>query len=331
MSFKDDLYYVEMTEEELEKSFKKLAAGAALGAALMGSPDKAAATSGDLHAALDKVKQSWESGKAKDKSIRLSGNHGDSGHGNGSYQIDIGPYRVQGKHFSTGEVSNHKVSLLKDKKAIAGGADADGKHFADAKKMHNFLTEHGSTLNNAASGEFDYYKKYKEKKLKKSNYKGYTLADNVKRKKNNIEDAGKTGEIQAMPRQKKWGKAGDSPVNREAKEMKRKNKKQPVKVVTDPAELKAMGYNIKDETKKADKIVTYNDRGQWKLNKYGSSMNAGIGATGSIPGGGGSLSKEEAKKSNAIGDSQYQMVNKDRYDWGANDQWAPKSHKKETK
>lgn len=62
--------------------------------------------------------------------------------------------------------------------------------------------------------------------LEKSGYKGYTDADNVRRKANNIgEDTG----IHSMNRIKKWGGSGANAADREAKEMRRKSKKNPVK------------------------------------------------------------------------------------------------------
>lgn len=71
--------------------------------------------------------------------------------------------------------------------------------------------------------------------IEKSGYKGYTETDNINRKKNNLsEDTG----IHSMNRIKRYGGSGPSAATKEAAEMKRKSKKNPVKVYT-PEEIKA--------------------------------------------------------------------------------------------
>lgn len=71
--------------------------------------------------------------------------------------------------------------------------------------------------------------------IEKSGYKGYTETDNIKRKKNNLsEDTG----IHTMNRIKRYGGSGPSAASKEAADMKRKSKKNPVKVYT-PEEIKA--------------------------------------------------------------------------------------------
>jgi len=64
-------------------------------------------------------------------------------------------------------------------------------------------------------------------KLNKSGYKGYTETDNIKRKKNNMSE--NTG-ISSMNRIKQYGGSGPNAAAKEAAEMKRKSKRNPVKV-----------------------------------------------------------------------------------------------------
>lgn len=63
--------------------------------------------------------------------------------------------------------------------------------------------------------------------LDKSGYKGYTETDNIRRKKNNMSE--NTG-ISSMNRIKQYGGSGPNAASKEAAEMKRKSKKNPVKV-----------------------------------------------------------------------------------------------------
>lgn len=63
--------------------------------------------------------------------------------------------------------------------------------------------------------------------LEKSNYSGYTETDNARRKAKNLTE---DSPIQAMKRVKKWSSAGK--LDREARQIKAKNKKQPVKIYT---------------------------------------------------------------------------------------------------
>lgn len=63
----------------------------------------------------------------------------------------------------------------------------------------------------------------------KSGYKGYTIADNVKRKANNT---GETTGIHTMDSIKQYGGSGPNAAAREASEMRRKSKKNPVKIYT---------------------------------------------------------------------------------------------------
>lgn len=60
-----------------------------------------------------------------------------------------------------------------------------------------------------------------------SSYIGYTDSDNAKRKSNNL---GEETNISAMPRIKEYGGSGVNAAAREAKAMKAKSKKNPVKV-----------------------------------------------------------------------------------------------------
>jgi hypothetical protein len=89
--------------------------------------------------------------------------------------------------------------------------------------------------------------------LEKSGYKGYTPEDNARRKANNI---GETTGIHTMNSVKAYGGSGPSAADREAKEMRAKSKKNPVKVYT-PEEIAEMN---KEESRpfyeyKADKGV----------------------------------------------------------------------------
>ena len=72
--------------------------------------------------------------------------------------------------------------------------------------------------------------------LDKSGYKGYTDADNVKRKLNNT---GETSGIHTMNSVKAYGGSGPNAAGREAAEMKAKSKMNPVKVFT-PEEIAAL-------------------------------------------------------------------------------------------
>ena len=88
-----------------------------------------------------------------------------------------------------------------------------GRHTVDSKKLA------------------DWNKRKKMKKsddIEKSNYKGYTTADNVKRKAKNIITDKNTG-IQSMNRTKKYGGSGPSAAQKEANNMKRKSAANPVK------------------------------------------------------------------------------------------------------
>ena len=65
--------------------------------------------------------------------------------------------------------------------------------------------------------------------IEKSGYKGYTEEDNARRKANNLSEG--TG-IRTMDRIKRYGGSGPSAAAKEAKEMNRKSKKNPVKEYT---------------------------------------------------------------------------------------------------
>lgn len=79
--------------------------------------------------------------------------------------------------------------------------------------------------------------------LEKSGYKGYTPEDNAKRKANNT---GETTGIHTMDSIKAYGGSGPSAADREAKEMKAKSKKNPVKIYT-PEEIAEMNSNMKKD------------------------------------------------------------------------------------
>jgi len=64
-----------------------------------------------------------------------------------------------------------------------------------------------------------------QQKIAKSGYQGYTETDNIKRKSKNIGDT----EVKAMPRIKRYGGSGPSAATKEAKEMKAKSAKNPIK------------------------------------------------------------------------------------------------------
>lgn len=78
--------------------------------------------------------------------------------------------------------------------------------------------------------------------LDKSGYKGYTPEDNARRKANNT---GETTGIHSMDSIKRYGGSGPSAAEREAREMRAKSKKNPVKVFT-PEEIAEMN---KDESR----------------------------------------------------------------------------------
>lgn len=100
----------------------------------------------------------------------------------------------------------------------------------------------GATVNEAAHRGADVNIGSKQpSEVHKSGYKGYTDTDNMKRKKNNLsEDTG----IHSMNRIKRYGGSGPDAANREAAEMKRKSKKNPVKVYT-KEEIAAYNANKK--------------------------------------------------------------------------------------
>ena len=75
--------------------------------------------------------------------------------------------------------------------------------------------------------------------VNKSGYKGYKDEDNVRRK---LKNTGETTGIHTMDSIKRYGGSGASAANKEAKEMRRKSKKNPVKVFT-PEEIAT--YNKK--------------------------------------------------------------------------------------
>lgn len=72
--------------------------------------------------------------------------------------------------------------------------------------------------------------------LEKSGYKGYTPEDNARRKANNT---GEKSGIHSMDSIKRYGGSGPNAADKEAKEMKAKSKKNPVKVYT-PEEIAAL-------------------------------------------------------------------------------------------
>ena len=92
-------------------------------------------------------------------------------------------------------------------------------------------------------------KQFKEGLVKMSGYEGYTDADNVKRKANNL---GEETEIKSMPHIKQWSKRGvDTPTN-QAKKLRAASKKNPVIEIKDPLKLKELGYKVKEESEKKD-------------------------------------------------------------------------------
>lgn len=79
--------------------------------------------------------------------------------------------------------------------------------------------------------------------LDKSGYKGYTPEDNARRKSNNI---GETTGIHTMDSIKSYGGSGPSAAEREAKEMRAKSKKNPVKIYS-AEEIAEMNVNMKKD------------------------------------------------------------------------------------
>jgi len=88
-----------------------------------------------------------------------------------------------------------------------------------------------------------------KQKMAKSGYQGYDPKVNIKRKEGNLSDKGE-GEIQSMPRIKRWGKkTRGTDLDRQVKEMKRKSKKAPVKVYS-KEEIEAYNKKLQQEKKK---------------------------------------------------------------------------------
>lgn len=75
-----------------------------------------------------------------------------------------------------------------------------------------------------------------------SNYIGYKQSDNARRKSNNIETGNEFA--QSMARTKKWGGSGVSAASREAQELRRKSKQNPVKIYT-PEEIEELNKSQK--------------------------------------------------------------------------------------
>jgi hypothetical protein len=141
----------------------------------------------------------------------------------------------------TEEEQKHALDLARNKKNTTGPKYEDmlanGKNKVSRPltedKMRNILrsTEQKEKLYNMKKPKGTLMQSEKEEvikayengqwKIEKSNYKGYTPADNVRRKKNNIDDTG----IKAMPRVKKYGKQGANQIDREVAESKAKTVK----------------------------------------------------------------------------------------------------------
>jgi hypothetical protein len=99
-------------------------------------------------------------------------------------------------------------------------------------------------------------KQFKEGLLKMSRYEGYTDADNVKRKANNLGE--ETG-LKSMPHMKQWSKRGVDTPDKEAKKLRAKSKKNPVKVITDPKEIEEKMKGAGRKTEEKDGKVTVLD------------------------------------------------------------------------
>lgn len=128
------------------------------------------------------------------------------------------PYK-ESKAQAKDDLQSAKTSIENAKRHHKRGDKDDYHHALDTGKAY---------LNRAKEG----LKKPKKEKVAKSGYKGYTEADNIRRKAKNISDKGE-GDVQSMPRIKRWGKkTTGTDLDRQVKEMKRKTKKSPVKVYT---------------------------------------------------------------------------------------------------
>jgi len=103
-----------------------------------------------------------------------------------------------------------------------------------------------------------------ENNLNKSGYKGYTTADNIKRKSNNTsEESG----IHSMNSIKQYGGSGVNALDRTVKELRRKSKKNPVKEFS-PEEIAALNV------KKSEELI-FSENGQWSLSKAeGDNLNS---------------------------------------------------------
>lgn len=97
--------------------------------------------------------------------------------------------------------------------------------------------------------------------IEKSNYPGYTPEDNARRKANNLPEG---TQIKTMDRIKQYGGSGPNAADKEAKEMRRKSKKNPVKEYS-KEEIDAI--NREKGLKKEEEQVNYNSVGQWSVSK----------------------------------------------------------------
>jgi len=93
--------------------------------------------------------------------------------------------------------------------------------------------------------------------LDKSGYKGYTPEDNARRKYKNI---GETTGIHSLDAIKQYGGSGPSAAAREAKEMKAKSKKSPVKVYS-PEEIAEMNKPVEKTEGRTTAVPGVSDMG----------------------------------------------------------------------
>jgi hypothetical protein len=133
-----------------------------------------------------------------------------------------------GNNSLAGQVKIPNVTPATKKSPVKSAEQTQNKDIKDLKMKE--AQAQLVTKPMAKAGELDW------SELTKSGYKGYTSEDNSRRKANNT---GETTGIHTMDSIKQYGGSGPSAAANEAKEMKRKSKKNPVKVYT-PEEIAAI-------------------------------------------------------------------------------------------
>jgi len=142
-------------------------------------------------------------------------------------KADLSAYDAQGK--ANAERQKAERTQTQANKKIKDRKDVNAKILKPSKNLADSVSRLKDKFNQIQS-------------MKKSGYKGYTDTDNIKRKANNT---GETTGIHTMDSIKEWGGSGVNAASKEAKEMKRRSKKNPVKTFT-PAEIAEYSKNKKE-------------------------------------------------------------------------------------